>query len=140
MSKIELQRKNGAKIKINSVKADKNLSSVNGWNRMRLRWLINEKSVGSKNGVLGHTVFPPGSSHEPHIHENAEEYIIIMKGRGSQLVGKQTFAVRAGDVVYVPKKTVHATLNSSRRTDLVLFFAYAGAPSVEKTGYKLVKD
>ncbi|MGI0081024.1 MAG: cupin domain-containing protein [Nitrososphaerales archaeon] len=135
-----MPKKSGAKIRINSVKEDRNLRRENGWNKMQLRWLINERSVGSKSGVLGHTVFPPGASHEAHIHEKAEEYIIITKGRGSQLVGKQTFDVRPGDVVYVPKGTVHATRNSSKRSNLVLFFAYAGAPTVEKTGYRLAKD
>lgn len=133
-----MPRKSGAKVRISSVKPDKKLRTENGWHGMRLRWLIHENSVGSRNGVLGHTVFPPGASHEAHIHENAEEYIIITKGRGSQLVGKQTFDVRPGDVVYVPKKTIHATRNASKKSDLVLFFMYAGAPSVEKSGYKLI--
>ena len=104
---------------------------------MRLRWLIDENTVGAEKGVLGRVIFPPGASHKAHFHENAEEYIIITKGRGSQVVGNETYVVRPGDVVFVPRGTVHTTKNASKRGNLELFFVYSGAASLEKTGYKL---
>ncbi len=103
---------------------------------MKLRWLIDESTVGSRDGVLGHTVFPPGARHDAHVHENAEEYIIVVKGKASHLQGEDTFEVKAGEVVYVPRGVVHATRNASKTRNLELFFIYAGAPSLEKTSYR----
>ena len=44
-----------------------------GWVEMDVSWLVSRETVGSEQSVFGVTYFPPGSRHEVHRHENAEE-------------------------------------------------------------------
>jgi oxalate decarboxylase/phosphoglucose isomerase-like protein (cupin superfamily) len=134
-----VQKRSGKKINVLKAPIEKRLTKEAGWNRMDLRWLINNERVGSNKGVLGFTVFPPGASHEAHVHENAEEYIIITGGEGVQRVGNKKFRVKIGDVIFVPQNSVHSTRNSSKRSNLELYFVYAGAPSLASAGYKPIK-
>lgn len=123
------------KFNIWSVKPDEMLEPEEGWINMELRWLIDENTVGSEFGTLGYTVFPPGSQHAPHVHENAEEYVMVVKGHGISSSGKNEYEVGPGDVVFIPKGEVHFTKNTSETEPLEIFFVYAGAPSLKKAGY-----
>jgi quercetin dioxygenase-like cupin family protein len=126
------------KVNVMSVEPDKTLKAKEGWINMILRWVIDENTMGSKLGVLGYTIFPPGAQHAPHIHENAEEFVIVMKGRGIQSSGEYEYEIGPGDVVFIPKGAVHFTKNTSDGENLEIFFVYAGAPSLKKAGYKQV--
>src|ERR1700761_6037373 len=44
-----------------------------GWIDMDVRWIVTRDNVGSEDSGFGLTYFPPGSRHEIHRHENAEE-------------------------------------------------------------------
>jgi mannose-6-phosphate isomerase-like protein (cupin superfamily) len=77
-----------------------------------------------------------GAEHEAHAHKNAEEYIIIVKGRGLQTSGGEEFEVGPGDIIFVPEGELHLTKNLSSTEPLELYFVYAGAASLEKAGYK----
>ena len=124
------------KLSIHEVKPEPNLKPDQGWVKMQLQWLISEKTVGSKFGTLGRTIFPVGAEHEAHLHKDAEEYIIIVKGRGLQTSGDEEFEVGPGDIVFVPAGDVHRTKNLSSTEPLELYFVYAGAPSLEKSDYR----
>lgn len=125
------------KIKIEEVPLDRSLGEGEGWHAMKLRWVVDEK-IGALRGVLGHVVFPPGAKHERHIHTNAEEYVVVLKGRGIHTVGDQTFEIGPGDVTFTPAGEPHSDSNASQTEPLEFFFVYAGAPSLQKTGYQTV--
>jgi mannose-6-phosphate isomerase-like protein (cupin superfamily) len=49
-----------------------------------------------------------------HFHETHTESIYILEGEGVMELGDQTFAVKSGDYVLIPRHTVHAvTANST---------------------------
>jgi len=106
---------------------------------MVLRWLIDEKTAGSTMGTLGYTIFPPGGKHELHVHENAEEFIIIKSGHGKGSCGDFTYECGPGDVIFIPKGAPHYIENASNVDLLELLFIYVGAPGLEKSGYKPIK-
>jgi len=133
-----MDKKKSFKVNVQSVKPDETLKPEHGWINMILRWIINEKTMNSEFGVLGYTIFPPGGQHAPHIHENAEEYVMIVKGHGISSSGEEEYEVGPGDVVFIPRGVVHFTKNTSETENLEIFFVYAGAPSLEKAGYKPV--
>jgi quercetin dioxygenase-like cupin family protein len=133
-----LPRNNRKIIGPKSVLPDKSLSLDRGFQKMALRWLIDENTVGSESGVLGYTVFSPGASHKPHVHEHAEEYIITTKGRGATLVSDKWYEMKPGDIFFIPKNTVHSTKNTMKKGTLEMYFVSAGAPRLEKSGYTLV--
>ncbi len=123
-----MQRKN-RKIKIESIQPQ--VRSDN----LIMRWLIDEK-IGSEFGVLGYTIFPPGERHESHIHENAEEYLIVTGGHGIQVSGKNRYDMESGDVFFIPRGEPHEIMNTSKTKNLEIFFIFAGAESLEKSGYR----
>ncbi len=43
-----------------------------------------------------------------HFHRNHEEVIFVKSGRAEMRLGERTITVQAGDLVLVPKNTVHA--------------------------------
>lgn len=134
---IEKDMKNIRKLNIHDVEPDPHLGSDLGCHRMELQWLIDEEMGGAKFGALGHTIFNVGSEHEAHVHKNAEEYIIIVKGHGLHTTGKEEFEVGPGDILFVPQREVHETKNASNTEPLELYFVYAGAPSFGTSGYSL---
>ena len=69
------------KIVWNDVKPDTSLKDEDGWVKMILRCIVSEET-GSEHVTFGRTIFPPGSSHEPHRHPNAEEIIYVLEGQG----------------------------------------------------------
>jgi len=51
---------------------------------------------------------------KPHYHANHSEHVMILEGEGQMLLGKQSFYVKAGDLIYIPKGTVHAIRVTSK--------------------------
>ena len=54
----------------------------------------------------------------PHYHKISEELYYICSGNGRVRVGDETFEIKKGCVVYVPKNTVHALENTSNLEEL----------------------
>jgi mannose-6-phosphate isomerase-like protein (cupin superfamily) len=128
------------KVNINEVPVDQNLRADEGWVRMDVQWLCSEDTTGSKNCVVGRTIFGPGGgAHEHHTHENAEEILYVIRGEGIAISGDEEFGIKAGDLVYVPAGDVHYFKNTHPTEDMETLWIYAGAPSLKKAGYKPVQ-
>lgn len=84
---------------------------------------------------LMHVVLLPGQGHERHNHPDADEILYILSGEGEQMVDDaQTFPVRAGQAVWIPKEAFHSTLNTGWDPLILLaIYAPAGAEQVLKT-------
>ncbi|MGH7200667.1 MAG: cupin domain-containing protein [Planctomycetaceae bacterium] len=70
-----------------------------------------------------HVLIPPGGRHvvELHVHPDAEELVIVTRGRGTATIDGETTDIRPEDVVYVPPAAEHEFRNSG--DDLLgLFF------------------
>ncbi len=70
-----------------------------------------------------HMLIPPGGRHvaELHIHPEAEEIVVITRGRGRAIVADKTFDIEHEDVVYVPTGTEHEFQNTGDELLGVLF-------------------
>lgn len=79
-----------------------------------IKWLVAPEQGDDAGITVGEVIIYPGRGHAPHTHE-AEEVLYVISGEGSQTVGEGTdsFAVAAGDAVYVPYGAVHSTYNTS---------------------------
>ncbi len=84
---------------------------------------------------LMHVVLLPGQGHERHNHPDADEILYILSGEGEQMVDDaQTFPVRAGQAVWIPKEAIHSTMNTGWDPLILLaIYAPAGAEQVLKT-------
>lgn len=106
-----------------------------GWIDMDVRWIVTRDTVGSQESVFGLTYFPPGSRHEIHRHENAEEVEYLVEGEGVARVGEDDVAMGAGDTVFVPRNEYHGFRNTSETDTAVMVWSYAGAASLEDATY-----
>ena len=70
-----------------------------GWVDMRVQFLIDAATAGSDDFLLGWTVLPPGARHDRHLHENADEFFIVIEGEGRIYTNDGTEPAKKGDVV-----------------------------------------
>ncbi len=118
-------------------KKDTSLRPEDGWH-INIGWLIDSVRMGSTLGSVGYAVVPPGGGrHEPHVHENAEEVAIYLKGRGLRMVGDQQYEVGPMDIGFAPIGIPHGIRNLSDTEPIEIICVYLGVDSVEKTGYRL---
>ena len=70
-----------------------------------------------------HMLIPPGGRHvqELHIHPDAEELVVVTRGRGRARVGDKTFEISADDVVYIAPSEEHELTNTGDELLGVLF-------------------
>ena len=61
-----------------------------------------------------HMLIPPGGRHvaELHVHADAEELVVITRGRGTAFLGGKEHSVAAEDVLYVPPGAEHEVRNT----------------------------
>ena len=102
-----------------------------------VRTLISEARLGSEKVMVGQTVYPPGSTHEHHLHPDAEEVVIVMSGRGWHRVGSEYYDIGPGDIVFIPAGAPHSA-GSDPAEPMVILWILGGVPSLEKAGYVAV--
>ncbi|MDE3199244.1 MAG: cupin domain-containing protein, partial [Acidobacteriota bacterium] len=78
----------------------------------RLRWLVNDQLLGSRNASVCVIRVAPGEVVRPaHSHPQGEEVIHIIAGSGRVMVDGEVSAVRAGSTVLFPQGKVHMLRN-----------------------------
>lgn len=68
-------------------------------------------NVPARDVILVRATIEPGEGHAFHYHDEREEFLYILEGEIEQWVGQEKRICRAGDVVFVPPGTVHASYN-----------------------------
>jgi mannose-6-phosphate isomerase-like protein (cupin superfamily) len=70
-----------------------------------------------------HMIIPPGGRHvaELHVHPDAEELVVILRGRGTFYLGGTPHEVKAEDVIYIPPWTEHELRNTGEELLFCLF-------------------
>lgn len=107
-----------------------------GWINMQVRFLIDEKSAGANNMVIGWTVMPPAASHDRHRHFNADEFLVVMSGAGVVFTDEGEEPAAKGDVVFTPRGHWHGFRNDSDE-EALLIWGWVGAGSLEAAGYEV---
>lgn len=101
--------------------------------------LIDEQTVGAEDITFGHSKFEPHTSiHKKHIHNNAEEIMYMLKGRGISGVDDNETEMKAGDTVWVPRSAVHWFYNPFDEPCEFLFIYTR--KSLKEAGYEVVKQ
>lgn len=129
-------REKATKVHLDDVDFAGGLRADEGWIDMKVQFLINEANSGAQEVVFGRTVFSPGSRHEWHRHENAEEVQYVVSGQGVILDGDEEIPVTVGDVVHTKKNQWHGFRNTSQTDDAVVIWLWAGAGSRDAAGYE----
>ena len=111
------------------------LRSEDGWIDMQVQFLVDEATAGSDDFLLGWTVLPPGARHERHRHHKADEFFIVLAGRGMVYTDREREPAAKGDVVFTPRGHWHGFDNTGDK-DVVLVWGWSGAGSLEAAGYE----
>lgn len=73
---------------------------------------------------------------KPHYHKERDEVYYIVKGRGIMRVNEEKRDVKEGDVILIPKGSVHSLKNTEKEA-LILVFASSPPFAPEKDRYFL---
>ena len=125
--------------RIEDVPLEQGLREDEGWIDMQVQFLIDAARAGSKNLVVGRTVLPPGARHERHRHPNADEFLVVLRGSGEIYTDEGEQPAGEGDVVFTPRGHWHGFNNTSAE-EVLLFWGWSGAGSLEAAGYELPGD
>jgi quercetin dioxygenase-like cupin family protein len=81
------------------------------------------ETLAEETGVTNHPfaigehcsigVLAPNAPIPAHFHERHEETVMILRGKGEMRIGDEVRAVGAGDLIFLPKKTIHSFKPSS---------------------------
>ena len=115
------------------------LREEEGWVHMRVQFLIDAAGAGSENLVVGRTVLPAGARHERHLHPNADEFLVVLRGSGEIYTDEGEEPAGEGDVVFTPRGHWHG-FNNTTDDEVLLFWGWSGAGSLEAAGYELPGD
>ena len=111
---------------------------ING--NVETQQIINKNTCGSKQTVMGRSVYNPGAYHEPHLHFYAEELMFCLSGRGvvgglDKVTGKyKEFILCEGDVQFSPIGEVH-WLRNPFNEPVEFIWIYSGANIALESGY-----
>jgi quercetin dioxygenase-like cupin family protein len=74
-----------------------------------------------------HMAIPPGGRHvaELHVHPDAEELVVMLRGQGTFILDGKELPVQAEDVIYIPPGAEHELRNTG---DEMLFCLFINVP------------
>jgi len=100
--------------------------------------LVDRDTVGAEDITFACCRFEAGtSSHKKRIHQDAEEVIYILSGKGISGVGDTEVEMKQGDTMFVPRGAVHWFCNPFSEP-VEMLFAYT-RPSLKSAGYRIVE-
>jgi len=70
----------------------------------------------------------PGQQNPLHRHPISDEILYFVEGRGECVVGRDTYSVKAGDLVFVPKNSPHAIRKTHSSENMVCIPAQSPLP------------
>lgn len=84
-------------------------------------------TVLSRSALSAHLLVQVRDREPLHYHADSDITVFLLRGRGVIHVGEQVFAVRAGDVLHIPRGVVHAYVNAGLEVGVALV-VYSPAP------------
>ena len=65
---------------------------------------------------VGFVTYPQGKLSSPHFHPNEEQFIYIIEGRQYMILGQDEGIIGPGDLVHIPRNTVHGGIIIDEKT------------------------
>ncbi|WP_037456542.1 cupin domain-containing protein [Sinorhizobium fredii] len=94
--------------------------------------LRHDLSVSGREVIQVRVDFAPGVAFPPHSHPGEEIAYVIEGLLEYQIEGKPPVTLKAGDVLFIPSKTIHAAKNvgSGNAAELATYIVEKGKPLV----------
>jgi len=100
--------------------------------------LVDQQTVGAEDITFAYCKFEAKTaSHKKHVHQDAEEVIYILSGKGISGVTDTEVEMRQGETMFVPRGAVHWFYNPFDEP-VEMLFVYT-RPSLQAAGYKIVE-
>ena len=90
--------------------------------RLRSHFLMDAGDLGSRNLTVTWLHIPAGAEQRSHVHVDAEQVYVIVRGRGHMTVAGDVEQVAESDLVFIPPATDHSIVNEGDE-DLILVTA-----------------
>ena len=72
-----------------------------------LSWLVGEVEMPGAEQTFGVVTIKPGQRNPLHLHPNCEELLYVVSGECDHLLGDETFHLRPGSVIRIPRGVPH---------------------------------
>ncbi|SEI90965.1 Cupin domain protein [Bhargavaea ginsengi] len=93
----------------------RNVSEVEAYTPPAHEGTFNRRLAGMADGMEDMEVIigemEPGGSADPHDHEDMEQSMYILQGKMHVIIGGEEAELGEGDIVWIPKKTMHEVKN-----------------------------
>ena len=96
--------------------------------------IITREKAGSKQTVMGRSVYHPGAYHEPHNHFHAEEFIFCLSGKCVVGSGSREYLFTPGDTQFAKIGEIH-WLRNPFDEPVEFLWVYSGAAMPFESGY-----
>lgn len=73
--------------------------------------ITNKDNAFNLGGMLG--ILAPKTSVPYHYHEKRESVIIVISGKGIEIIDGKEFTIKKGDILFIPAGEKHRTINNS---------------------------
>jgi quercetin dioxygenase-like cupin family protein len=77
----------------------------------RLVWMVNGAMGSSETMTIGRCFINPGQANPRHYHPNCDEVLHVLSGTIEHSVDDETFPMTAGDIVSIPRGSLHNARN-----------------------------
>jgi len=91
-----------------------------------------ENFGGSTKMCFGVAEFPANQHAPAHVHEEQEEILYVLEGRGEMYFNNTPERIEKGTCIFVPPRVIHSINNTSNE---VLKLAYVFSPPVKQGSY-----
>jgi quercetin dioxygenase-like cupin family protein len=91
------------------------------WGESRFRFILTDAQTGGSYSVM-EVVVPLSNGPRPHTHMDAEEHFLVLEGEADFTLDGAVMRAKAGDLVHIPRGTVHGfTVTASSATMIATF-------------------
>jgi quercetin dioxygenase-like cupin family protein len=87
----------------------------------RFSFLVTTEEAGGSYCAMAVLVSPNGGP-GPHLHEDADEQFYVIEGALTYTIAGETFRATTGDLIFIPRRTVHAFVNGDAPSRLLATF------------------
>ena len=74
--------------------------------------ITSEDKAFNMGGMLG--ILAPNTSVPYHYHKKRESVIIVISGKGTEIIEGKEFPIKEGDIIFIPAGEKHRTINNSK--------------------------
>lgn len=94
----------------------------------RERFFIRKRLFETSDMHFNVYCIAPGQQNPLHRHPLSDEILYFVEGVGQCVVGKESYEVQSGDVVFVPKNAPHSIRNTHTSHNMVCILAQSPLP------------